>query len=156
MAYNYFPQSYQPYINPYQQNFQQQFPQQTQQNTQPQIQNSGFVSVRNIEEAFNWPIAPGNSITFKDENSPYIYTKTKGFSQLEAPIFEKFRLVKEEDSATVTDSPKTPDKACKCDDQIKLLWDEVNGIKGQIEAMKPKPKKQVKKEAEADEQTDAE
>ena len=156
MAYNYFPQSYQPYINPYQQNFQQQFPQQTQQNTQPQIQNSGFVSVRNIEEAFNWPVAPGNSITFKDENSPYIYTKTKGFSQLEAPIFERFRLVKEEDSQaqeTSKNSPKASEKDCKCDGQIKLLWDEVNALKSQIEAMKPKPKKTAKKEAEIDEQS---
>lgn len=150
MAYNYFPQTYQPY-SPYQ-TYQPQFQQQTQQNTQPQIQNSGFVSVRNIEEAFNWPVAPGNSITFKDENSPYIYTKTKGFSQLEAPIFERFRLVKEEDSAIAAEASKTPDKACKCDDQIKLLWDEVNALKGQIEAIKPKPRKSAKKEVEADEQ----
>ena len=94
MAYNFFPQGYQQYGYPYQQAIPQTY--QAQQSSQPQIQNGGFVSVRNIEEAFNWPVAPGNSITFKDENSPYIYTKTKGFSQLEAPIFERFRLVKEE------------------------------------------------------------
>lgn len=61
-----------------------------------QIQNGGLISVRNEMEARNYPIAPGNSITFKDENSPYVYTKTMGFSQLDRPTFEKFRLVKEE------------------------------------------------------------
>lgn len=67
------------------------------QQTQPQqIQNGGLISVRSEMEARNYPIAPGNSITFKDENSPYVYTKTMGFSQLDRPTFEKFRLVKEE------------------------------------------------------------
>lgn len=61
-----------------------------------QIQNGGLVSVRNITEARNYPVAAGNSVTFKDENSPYIYTKTMGFSQLDRPIFEVFRLVKED------------------------------------------------------------
>lgn len=65
-------------------------------NQQQQIQNGGLISVRNEMEARNYPIAPGNSITFKDENSPYVYTKTMGFSQLDRPTFEKFRLVKEE------------------------------------------------------------
>ena len=61
-----------------------------------QIQNGGLVSVRSITEARNYPVAAGNSVTFKDENSPYIYTKTMGFSQLDRPIFEVFRLVKED------------------------------------------------------------
>lgn len=63
---------------------------------QPQIQNSGFVSVRSKQEALMWPIAPGNSITFKDEGAPYIYTKTMGLSQLDRPIFETYRLIKED------------------------------------------------------------
>lgn len=80
---------------PYQQQYQQ-----IQQ--QPmQIQNGGLVSVRGIEEARNYPVAPGNSVTFKDETSPYVYTKTQGFSQLDRPVFEKYRLVKEEDAPDV-------------------------------------------------------
>lgn len=74
--------------------------QQPQIQTQPQIQNGGLISVRSEMEARNYPIAPGNSITFKDENSPYVYTKTMGFSQLDRPTFEKFRLVKEDISET--------------------------------------------------------
>lgn len=79
----------QPYFPNYQQNYQQA--------QQPMtIQNGGFISVRSEMEARNYPIAPGNSITFKDENAPYVYTKTMGFSQLDRPTFEKFKLVKEE------------------------------------------------------------
>lgn len=74
------------------------YPYQQQYQQQPmQIQNGGLVSVRGIEEARNYPVAPGNSVTFKDETSPYVYTKTQGFSQLDRPVFEKYRLVKEED-----------------------------------------------------------
>ena len=63
MPYNYYQpyyQQYQPYSN----------------NQQPQqIQNGGFVSVRSAQEAFNYPVALGNSVTFKDETAPYIYVK---------------------------------------------------------------------------------
>lgn len=61
-----------------------------------QIQNGGLISVRNEMEARNYPIASGTSITFKDESQPYVYVKTMGFSQLDRPTFEKFRLIKEE------------------------------------------------------------
>ena len=170
MAYNgFFPQTYQyggyspyqAYQQPIQQPIQQSYQQQTQQSGQPQIQNGGFVSVRNIEEAFNWPVAPGNSITFKDENSPYIYTKTKGFSQLEAPIFERFRLVKEEDTreqdSNHAETTEKPDFGSEYKEQIDLLWGEVNALKKQLDGFKSKPKRAAKKEGE-DEQiaTDAE
>lgn len=114
MAYNSFYQPYQP-VN-YGQQFQgynvppinQQAFQQAQ-NAQ-QIQNSGFVSVPSETVARNYPVAPGNSVTFIDENAPYCYTKTMGFSQLDRPRFEKFRLVKEEDqpiqAQTTEDMPK--------------------------------------------------
>lgn len=75
--------------------YQQTQPQQTQQPLQ--IQNGGFIQVHNEFEARNYPVAPGNSVTFKDENAPYVYTKTMGFSQLDRPIFEKYRLIKEEE-----------------------------------------------------------
>lgn len=63
-----------------------------------QIQNGGFVSVASEDDARKYPVAPGNSVTFKNENAPYVYTKTMGFSQLDRPLFEKYRLVKEEDN----------------------------------------------------------
>ena len=159
MAYNqFFPQTYQqygnnmygqqnPYMMPNQQNFQQQQIPQMQQT--PQIQNGGFVSVRSIEEAFNYPVAPGNSITFKDANAPYVYTKTKGFSQLEQPIFEKYRLVKEED---MQQEPKKEPEQDSFDvkGQIASLWEEINSIKGQISSVEPKKKTSTKKEVTED------
>lgn len=98
MAYNFF--------NPYQSQMMN-YGQYQQQNT---IQNGGFVRVPNEAAARNYPIAPGNSITFIDENAPYCYTMTMGFSQFDRPKFEKFRLVKEEDqpiqAQTTEDIPK--------------------------------------------------
>ena len=156
MAYNnYFPANYNPGMYGYGQ-YQQpiQSMQQMQYSQQPaqQIQNGGFVSVRGIEEAFNWPVAPGNSIMFKDENAPYVYTKTKGFSQLDQPVFERYRLVKEGDAAqTQKTGQNQAVETQNYDEQIKLLWDEINALKGQISAFPAKPKKTVKKEAVQDE-----
>jgi hypothetical protein len=116
--------------NPYQQNFQQGF-QQTN-----QIQSGGLVSVRSVEEAYNYPVAPGNSITFKDETQPYVYTKTKGFSPLEQPVFEKYRLVKVDETNNIAqNTPKSPETAPDYEKQIKLLWDEVNALKSKIKGV---------------------
>jgi len=87
-AYNQYPFMQQPYMG---QQFQQPM----------QIQNGGFVSVRSIDEARNYPVAQGTSVTFKDELAPYVYTKTQGFSQLDRPIFEKYKLIKEEDTPQI-------------------------------------------------------
>lgn len=44
------------------------------QNNQYQNNQNGIITVRSIDEARMYPVAPGNSITFRDENAPYIYT----------------------------------------------------------------------------------
>ena len=158
MAYNNFYSPYQNAYNPYQQyqpNFQQQMQNQSNyQQSQQQIQNGGFVSVHNENEARNYPIAPGNSVTFKDENAPYVYTKTQGFSQLDRPVFEKYRLVKEEEyqpqqvvqnapaSAEKTEQASNIDYALKSD--LKALWDEIEALKKQM----PKSKEEIKNKIE--------
>lgn len=64
---------------------------------QQQIQQApGIVSVRSEQEVIAYPVQYGTSVIFKNETAPYIYTKTMGFSQLEPPKYEKYRLVKEE------------------------------------------------------------
>lgn len=129
MAYN-----YPNYVNPYMYQQQQpyQMPMQQQQQI-PQIQNGGFISVRNETEARNYPVAPGNSITFKDETSPYVYTKTMGFSQLDRPIFERYKLVKEESSedtkAIIADEIIDNTVQKKLEGQISQLWKEINSLK---------------------------
>ena len=123
-----------PVYNPYyQQSFTQQQPM-VQMNNQPQVQNGGFVSVPNEDAAKNYPVAPGNSVTFKDENAPYIYTKTMGFSQLDRPMFEKYKLVREEVETQNGKSEKsdlTTKVAEDLQSQINDLWSEIDAIREQ-------------------------
>ena len=62
---------------------------------QPQ-QQASFIRVQNEMQAREWNVAPGNSMTFIDDNAPYCYTKSMGMSQFDAPVFKRFRLVEEE------------------------------------------------------------
>ena len=94
-------------------------------------QNS-FVTVRGENEAKSYPIAPGNSITFKDETAPYIYTKTMGFSQLDRPSFEKYKLVKE-DVEEVVDNPNLIDELKS---RINELNNELDELRGELNAIK--------------------
>lgn len=169
MAYNnYFQTPYQIY-NPYQQfqpSFQQQMQnqpnyQQSQQPIQQQIQNGGFVSVHNENEARNYPIAPGNSVTFKDENAPYVYTKTQGFSQLDRPVFEKYRLVKEEDyqaQQVAQNSSVSSENAQRINnsdyakkDEITALWSEIEALKSKLSEFEKAKAKIEKSEVNANE-----
>lgn len=124
---NYYPQNY-PQYNYYQNQQLQSQPQQT-------VQSGNLISVRNEDEARMYPIAPGNSVTFKDENTPYIYTKTMGFSQLDRPVFEKYKLIKEEMPEQVTESTESR-YALKNDftdlvNKVLDLQEEIFALKGE-------------------------
>lgn len=69
------------------------------------MQNNGAIRVTNEQEARNYPVAPGNSVLFIDSTQPYLYAKTMSLSQFDPPRFEKFRLVREEDTATPSPIP---------------------------------------------------
>ncbi len=89
-------------------------------------QNAGFLSVRSEAEARNYPVAYGNSVTFKDETAPYIYVKTMGFSQLDRPTFEKYRIVKEDapvENAEQVTEPKV---------EVKDHAEDIEKIKGDL------------------------
>ena len=117
----------------------------TQMNVGPtQTTQNGFVSVRSEAEARNYPIAPGNSITFKDETSPYVYTKTMGFSQLDRPTFEKYKLVKEE--AEEVTEPCVNCSSLKTD--IEKLWGAIDEIKATIEKPASRRKKETNDDSE--------
>ena len=106
-----------PYYNPYQ-------PQQAQQ-MQPQ---TGFVTVHTEDEALRYPIAPGNSITFKIEGQPVIIEKSMGFSQLDSPKIERFKLVKE-------DAPveKEPPKYALAED-LENIKSKLNRLENELKA----------------------
>ena len=166
MAYgNYFPVTYQPnyYGNPYPPQMIQQPQQQTQpvqRMAQPAIQQSGFVLVQSEQEARAYPVAPGNSITFKDESQPYCYVKTMGFNQLARPTFERYRLVKEDSPVTAQNAPTNADSvegnkntayALKSD--LGAIWSEIDAIKEKLKAQdekKPAKRKLIEVEAEED------
>jgi hypothetical protein len=85
----------------------------------PMNNGGNFVSVPNETVARNYPIAPGNSVTFIDENNPYCYTKTMGLNQLDRPIFKRYRLVEEED--TLSAPQNAPQSAGKEQPSIDIL-----------------------------------
>lgn len=92
-----------------------------------QYPQNAFVVVRSEEEARNYPVAVGNSITFRNENEPYCYTKTMGFSQLDRPVFEKYRMVKEE-PAEISTKPAGDYSDIKKDvDMLKKQMAEIRG-----------------------------
>lgn len=133
---------------------------------QPQIQNGGLVYVRSLQEAFNYPVAPGTSVTFKDENSPYMYTKTKGFSQLEQPVFDVYRLVKEDTNAqnapVGSSDAENENKNISVEyvsiedfnaatSEIERLSDIIKDLQNKVETISKKPASRTKKEEKGDE-----
>lgn len=74
---------------------------------QPQPQQSNFIHVQSETQAREWAVAPNCSVTFIDDNAPYCYTKSMGMSQLEPPIFKRFRLVEEESTQNALQSPQS-------------------------------------------------
>lgn len=116
--------------------------------TQQMMQSNGFISVRNEAEARNYPVAFGNSVTFKDENAPYVYTKTMGFSQLDSPRFEKYKLVKEEAENAQTGASSASEVKDIYKDEIEALWGEINALKREV--FKPSTTTKKKKEVSED------
>lgn len=115
-------------------NFSQQ-PQQNQVNaTQPIMPKADmpmgfFVPVANENVARNYPVGYGNTVVFKDENSPRMYVKAMGYSQLESPIFEKY--VREEEKP-ISDDVNEKSNNLSYDD----LKAEIDGVKGDIKWLK--------------------
>lgn len=178
MAYNYFPATYQPNFysnNPYWQNQQMQMQMPTQQPAQmpgagqqaqaqqPAIQQSGFVLVQSEQEARAYPVAPGNSITFKDESGPFCYVKTMSFNQLDRPVFERYRLVKEDAPSETREAPTmheqlapTKNTTYATKDDLAELWDELDALKEKLKAQAEKKTVKARKVTEETEAADDE
>lgn len=95
------PQFGYPFYPPVNGLYQQPTPLPQQQPVQQQIRSGGIVSVSGEEEARRYPVAPGYTVTMRDDTGPYLYEKTMGFSQLEQPIFRKARIVFEDEVKSV-------------------------------------------------------
>lgn len=114
------------------------------QNQQPQV---SFMSIRGKEIAVNYPIAPNNTIIFRDELEPYIYVKSMGYSPLDKPVMDIYKR-EEPTSAQETASNAKEDNSTieKIQDDIKAILDDIDGIKKKINA---RPRR---KESDDDEQ----
>lgn len=121
------------YNNGFPVNYAQYYPQpqfiQPIQSTQPiqntQIQDGGFMVVPSEEIARTYPVAPGKCITFKIEGQPIVIEKSMGFSQLEAPKIDRYRLIKEEPKS---EAPAEKTKECHCSSEVETLKSEIGRL----------------------------
>lgn len=117
------------------------YPQNPQQQMPPtqQLNSNGLVPVPSEMVARNYPVGFGQSVSFRDENAPYLYTKTMGFSQLDTPRFEKYRLVKEEAETPVKEPQNNQIVNVSTDElkaEIEALNKEIEALKKDIEILK--------------------
>lgn len=103
---------------------------------QTQSSNGNIIPVQSEMVARNYPLAPGTSGTFINENEPYCYTKTMGLNQFDRPVFKRYRLVEEtepiqnEQSAPTTNettdtSIAIPEKINADIAALRALYDEL-------------------------------
>lgn len=96
-------------------------------NYQPMVaQPTGYqndeISVTSREQAYYYPVAPGNKMRFRKEDGSRLYVKTMGNTANEPFRFEEYeRKVTEE-------KPQAVDMN-KYDDEISKLWGEINALK---------------------------
>lgn len=112
-----------------------------------QMPQNNIVNVPSEDMARNYPVAPGNTIIFKHDNAPYIYTKTIGYSQFDTPVFEKYVL----DVGTPKIEPVKDEPISLPLDDIKAEISEIRALYEELKDKIDKPKKTVKKEVTEDE-----
>ena len=114
------------------------------QNQQPQV---SFMSIRGKDIAVNYPIAPNNTIIFRDELEPYIYVKSMGYSPLDKPVMDIYRREEPISAQESVSNVKADNSAIeRIQDDIKAIIDDIEGIKRKIN-VKPR-----RKESDDDEQ----
>ena len=59
-----------------------------------------------LDDARNFPVAPGHGVTFFIDNQPYVCTKTLGTTALDQPVFRKWRLVEESEGESNPNPPE--------------------------------------------------
>lgn len=151
--YGYLPPNYQGNVTPnIPQNYQNNIPPQpapSAPNVNAPLQISCVV-VQSEQEGRNYPVAPGNNVIFKNETAPYMYSKTMGNSPFDPPVFEKYRLVKEDETESET-TEKTEkidltDYARKSElsdyakrSEIDKLNEQIERLKREVYALRSKP-----------------
>ena len=81
-----------------------------------------YFFVKDNSEAFNWPIAPGSLLVFKDQDNIHFYTKSLGYSPYDKPIFEIYTKEVQAQEPTI-------------DSDFELLKKEVAELKSKLSEM---------------------
>lgn len=113
-----------------------------------QVQNIGYIPVPNEEVSRNYPVAPGNSLAFIREDRQYVYIKSMGFSQYDKPIFEKYELVKENESV-IEEQVVARDYGTEIDNLNRMLSDiqeELSSLKEQRRRQSNRRRKDTEEE----------
>lgn len=116
------------------------------QQPQQQIQNGGFMLIPNENAAYNYPVAPGNCVTFKVEGKPIIIEKSMGFSQFDSPRLEIYDLVKREMKPQTEEIAENNLDGLK--DEINSIWNEINALKNGRKPNTAKRKEVVENDAD--------
>ena len=89
-------------------------------------QNGSIIHVQSESQAKEWPVAPGNSVTFIDDSAPYCYTKSMGMSQFDPPIFKRFRLIEEESNGAPIQAPQQsqPTQNYLTKEEVEMIFEE--------------------------------
>lgn len=157
MAYNaynnYYPMNMNYGQNPYNvQNYQPQLSGATQ-----NFQQGGYITVRSEEEARNYPVALGTSVTFFNETQPFCYKKTMGNSPLDKNDFRIYKITEISDTSNLQNLVPTSNETQQTNkytieqfkSEIDNIYGEIEALKKQVAELQPKKRIQVRKTEEA-------
>jgi len=152
MPYNsYFPVGYQPTYYQPQYNYQNQTqtvpsvqPTQPQQQTQPMT--SGIIWVQGEAGAKSYLVAPNTTVQLWDSERQTIYIKSADASGMPS-IKTLDYTIREMPQNGTPFAPETTPTAFATKDEVSLLSNEINALKGKLEVLMAKPVGRPKKEA---------
>lgn len=104
-------------------------------------QGTVFIPVHSDGEVLASPVAPGNTVYFKHETEPYVYTKSMGMSQFEIPQIKKYQLKEiEMNNSAATDNKQANESQPKylLESDIQPILDELRQCKEELNNLKAK------------------
>ena len=90
------------------------------------------------DEAINWPIAPGNMLTFKDPDGKHYYEKSLGWSPYEGVMFKEF-TIKEDVLPQAPEQAPAPASNPEVEDLKKDIYDLKDQIAELVKLQSVKP-----------------
>lgn len=110
---------------------------------QPQVQDVGFVIVPNEDVVPTYPVGLGKTVYLKIDGKPIMFEKMRSFSQFEAPIVKRIRLIEDGEDDV---KEATPENIAieRMQGEIKNIWKSLNGLEERLS--KPNNRKREMKD----------